>query len=392
LDVQLLKQCDFVLSKCGRPMMPKRDLSALYIPRGIFVQGFLQTGSADTLTKEIVGDTPWVLRSISISTTSSTALYWNVQLPNGRFLINNLQDITQVAGYGSWRYLLGKELECPPGSKFIVTLDDSLAGAATAQPVAILFEGAFKYYLKDRPNNGNSANVCTVNNLEYASTLPRYTSDVNQNILAPSWMQGYGPLPPPGCIDEGFTYPSFGDGGAIGPLTVQLAGPLTGTVEIKTDQEYDFEVRRFLFLVQQGPGAAVTAGSFLGRIRAGSGKSFTDDYIDLARYLGSSRYPHDWHVRHGDSIYIDLELVDSAGAGSLQFQAFAEGVRRRPGAGSQAISEGQYEPIEAVTPGPTPDMTPADFMPQPAPFIPGVSGRQSGGPLRTGPRLPRRKW
>jgi hypothetical protein len=391
MEVQLLRQADMVLSKCGRPMMPQRDLSVIYIPRGIFVQDFLEIGSADTLTKEIVGDTPWVLRSISIATTTTTALYWNVQLPNGRFLINNLQDITQVAGYGSWRYLLGKELECPPGSKFIVTLDDSIAGASTAQPIAILFEGAYKYFIKGTPKNGGNGG-CTAKDLEYASTLPRYVSDPNQNILAPSWMQGYGPPTPPGCVDEAFTYPSFGDNGAIGPLTVSLAGPLTGTVEIKTDQEYDFEVRRFLFLVQQAAGAAVTAGSFLGRIRAGSGKSFTDDYIDLARYLGSSRYPHDWHVRHGDSIFIDLELVDSAGSGSLQFQAFAEGVRRRPGSGAQQISEGQFEPVEAVTPGPSPDMTPADFMPQPAPIIPGVSGRQMGPALRTGPRIPRRKW
>jgi hypothetical protein len=386
VELEILRQCDFVLSKCGRPMMPKRDLSVIYIPRGITLQGSIGTGVADTLTKEITGDTPWVLRGVSITQNTSTSLYWNVQLPDGRFLINTEQDITQVAGYGSWRYLATKELECPPGSKFIVTIDDSISGAGSVQNVAFLFEGAYKYYVKGlRHSNG----MCSPSDLEYASLYPRYVSDPNQNILAPCWWQGYGPLPPPGCHDEKFTYPSFGDNGAIGPLTFALTGALTGYVEIKTDQEFDFEVRRFLIQVQQTAGSLVTGGSFLGRIRTGSGKSFTDDYIDLARYLGSSVYPHDWHVRHGDSIFIDLQLVDTAGTGSLQFMAFAEGVRRRPGTG-YALHESNAPAVQAVIPGPTSTMTPADFLPQPAPYIPGVSGRQI---LRPGQQRPRkRRW
>src|ERR1039458_5019384 len=148
MDIQLLTQADFVLNKCGRPVAPS-GLAMVYIPKGFLVQQYFGVAPAtatQTLTKEIVGDTTWCLRAMSIKTTDATAISLQVQLPNGKFLISALQDCLQIAGYGSYRYLFTRELECPVGSKIQVTFQDT--NTAVAQPLSILFEGAYKYWMK----------------------------------------------------------------------------------------------------------------------------------------------------------------------------------------------------------------------------------------------------
>ena len=71
----------------------------------------------------------------------------------------------------------------------------------------------------------------------------------------------------------------------------------------------------------------------MGRIRTGSGYSFTDDYIDLATYIGSAPMPKDWEIKASDSVYIDLAFVNdsggSPGTGNIYMQAFLEGTKRR---------------------------------------------------------------
>ena len=312
-DLQVLRQADFVLSKCGRPMAP-RGLSVVYLYRGIPVQTVLATASQQTIQREISGDTVFELRALSITTTSTTALYFIVTLPNGRNLINNLQDITQVAGYGSTRYIFSKPLDCPPGSKVTITFDDTIPNAGSAQPVMILLEGADKYFLR-----GGKLSPCVD---DLVSSGPRYTQDVNQNILAPCWQQGYYPEPPANCVEEIFTYVSQ-------VVTIAVtATNLSGTAQINIDRDLDFELRRLLVYVYAD--STVTAGSFLGKVRLGGGYQLTDDFVDLARYLGSSPMPgKGLFVRRGDSIFVDLELVDQTGTGNINFQLFAEGLRRK---------------------------------------------------------------
>src|ERR1039458_138129 len=118
MDIQLLTQADFVLSKCGRPVAPS-GLAVVYIPKGFLVQQYFPITpltATQSLTKEITGDTAWCLRAISMLTTAAgevapaTSISVQVQLPNGKFLISNLQDCLQIAGYGSYRYLFTKEI------------------------------------------------------------------------------------------------------------------------------------------------------------------------------------------------------------------------------------------------------------------------------------------
>lgn len=326
MDLQLLTQADLCLSKCGKPV-PPAGVSLLYLPRGIPMQIQLATASNNTMSREVTGDTDFELRAISMSVSSTVACYFQAQLPDGSFLFSSLIDISQVAGFGSARYVFTKPLLCPLGTRFVLTWDTSLPAAGSTQPIMVLFDGADRYMLR----NGKPVKCPEA----YAATLPRIFGEGNENILAPCWQQGFTPEPPPGYDYEPYTSVSvpIGQNGNLRvtgqPVFVQtaLAGPLTATAVIQIDQWNDFLVRRFLFDVQAD--ATVTAGTFLCRIRAGSGFSFTDDYLDVQQYIGSSPFPKDWEVKAGDQIFFDLNLVDGAGTGNMYFRAFAEGLRRK---------------------------------------------------------------
>lgn len=327
MELALLKQTDLCLSRCAKPVLP-RDLSAIYIPRGIPVQIALASASNQSLAREITGDTDFELRAISMSVSSTVACYFQAQLPDGSFLFSANIDISQIAGFGSARYVFTKPLLCPLGTRFVVTFDTTLPGAGSTQPVMVMFEGCDRYLLKNGlPYRCSEA---------FATQLPRIFGEGNENILAPSWMQGYTPYPPKGYEYEPYTPVSIpiGQNGNVRvtgqpPFVSVTVGtnPLTATAVIQIDQENDFLVRRFLFDVQADSG--VTAGAFLCRIRSGSGYSFCDDYFDVQTYIGSAPFPKDWEIKAGDQIYFDLTLVDGAGSGNMYFRAFAEGLRRK---------------------------------------------------------------
>jgi hypothetical protein len=329
MDAQLLTQADFVLDKCGRPQAPQ-GLSAVYLYKAFMIQQYFVATPAtatQTITKEVTGDTSWCLRAIQMATTAATAISFQVLLPNGRFLINGLQDVLQVGGYGSYRYLFTKELLCPPGSKIQITLADT--NTSVAQPIAVLFEGAYKYYVKGQ------SSVCPVQDI--AAGMPRYFRSFNENIMAPCWMQGVGPASPAGVSDIEWTYQAAGGvtlpSGVFlpGAAAINVAAPANATIEIAIDSGSDFRARRVLVNILAD--ATVAAGNVLGRIRTGSGYSFTDDYFDLATYIGSAPMPHDWEIKAADSVYFDLQFVNdsggSPGTGNIYFQPFLEGTKRR---------------------------------------------------------------
>lgn len=270
--------------------------------------------TTQTVTKEITGDTTWCLRSISSTVSATLALYVQIQLPNGRYLMNGLQDVTQFGGYGSYRYLFTRELPCPPGSKIQITLDTSTPAAGSAQPIVLLFEGAYAYYLK---TNGQRSNP-----EELASELPRYLGTPNQNILAPCWMSGEGPRTPIGFEDERFIYSS-----PVASFASVTTGQLQTSVQIQIQNSSDFECRRFL--VDLVAAETITAGSVLMRVRLTSGYQLTDDYVNMALYLGSAQWAKDWHCPSGDAVVFDFLVVDGAGAGALTVQVHMDGVKRK---------------------------------------------------------------
>lgn len=312
---ELIRESDFVLSRCGRFVPPVG--SVVYIAKSFLLQAVLPLSSGQTYYKAVTGDTTWCWRSISFALSGAPPLVSaQVLTPNGHFLYNGLLNLTAVAGYGSTRYLLSREIECPPGSKIQLTLDDTYLVPAAVQPVSMNCGGAYAYYLKD-----GRRSVCTE---DEASRSPRIFGGVNQNLLAPCWMQGEGPAPLPGVGDvEPHTYGN----GTTNTLTMTIGSAVSGSVSIQIDNDYNFRVRRFLFDVI--PGASVTAGSFLARVRSGSGYAFCDDYVDVAKYLGSAYLPKGWDIRRGDQIEFDILLVDGAGSGTISIACFADGERRR---------------------------------------------------------------
>lgn len=302
-DPQLLLEADWALSKCGRPT-PPRGMSSVYIPHSFLLQTLDLTSGQTTIEKTVTGDTEWMLRAIS---ANGDVPYWQVILPDGQPLLNQSQIVQEVAGYGSGRLLLSREVSCPPQSKIQVRL------TALTDAVTILFEGAFRYYVK-------SQGVAQ----PMGMLPPRYLDHPNQNILAPCWMHGVGPATPAGYEDAPFTYSS-----AVQSLRFLNASDIRqfATIEIPIESSSDFVVRRWHFDVTQDAG--VTDGEILARIRAASGHVFCDDYIDVARYIGGAPYPHDWWLKAQDTIILDLQLVDFAGTGDMYMQVHVEGVKRR---------------------------------------------------------------
>lgn len=320
MNEALLREADRVLSKCGRPSV--RGAVAVPLFRGFLMPMVIQPNQTKVFTKEVTGDVSWWLRDISSAigaTGDATGVRIQIQLPNGRFLVGqNGQDVGQFAWVGSWRYNMDLGIECEPGSKIQVTLSD-VVGLSDPLAVNLLFGGCYVYYLKG--DSGLSAG-------DLASKLPRYQGIVNENILAPCWVAGEGPATPEGFIDERFTYTSMDPSTDDGRTPVDVGGSnLTATLKISIDAGYDFFCRRILLDVTRD--VTATAGTFLGRLRTGSGYALMDSFLDIARYLNGAEYPHDWKVRGEDAVYADLNLVDVAGSGNYYAQLHLEGVRRR---------------------------------------------------------------
>ena len=313
VDTELLQQADVILSKCGRPSL--QGASAVPLFRCFLMPMVLNPGQTVTFIKEITGETTWLLRAISSSVGSNnaaTGVRMQIQLPNGRYLFGgkNGIDVGQFAWIGSWRYLQDPEMKCEPGDKIRVTLSDT-GSLADIYQVNLLFEGAYLFYLRGA---GHLPSL--------ASRLPRYQGIVNENILAPCYIAGTGPATPLGSEDEAFTYSSD-----TGTITIGST-LITTTLKIVIDNGLDFHCRRLLFDVQP-TGRGVTAGSFLGRVRAGSGYALCDSFMDLARYIGGAEVPKDWVIQGGDEVFIDLNLADATGAGDVSMTVHLEGCRRR---------------------------------------------------------------
>ena len=311
-DVRLLKQADVVLSKCGRPIAP-HGMSAVPFDRGIPIQAVFPVppvSMSQEITREISGDATFLLRAISCTSGFTTALRIQIQLPDGRFLISNLADVLTFAGYGSWRYHISEGVECPPGTKITVTLLDQ--NPTVAQPISLLFEGIDRYLLKGWRGGTQ----------QLASALPRYLTSENQNIMAPCWMFGAGPDTPDGFEDEDFWYVS--DQLAMSSAATNLAG----TLPIPIDAGSDFLCREMAFL--QTADRGVTPGLWLGRLRDSSGYALMDDYLDLIGILNGAPMPGKlWRIAANGEVFVDVQLVGSAGQGNVYLTVYLHGVRRR---------------------------------------------------------------
>jgi hypothetical protein len=349
VNLHYLQQADAILTKCGRPLLPG-GITAVPIPKGFLMPMVLQPGAVTTFTKEITGDSPWVLRAISCDNlyvasspdftaiirpgTAIVGIRIQIQLPNGRFMFGgNGIDIGQLAWIGSWRWLHDPELRCEPGGKINVTLTDNRAlGGPLALPligpasVNLLFEGAYLYFMRGGQQVPPVPDV---------STWPRYQGNANENILAPAWMSNEGVATPAGFADEYFVYctPDPIDSPQLTQWSL-VTFALTARpqpFEVAIDAGYEFFVRRILVDIKTTGGVS---GIVLGRVRTGAGYAVNESMIDLASYLTGAETACNFKVEGGDSIFIDTDLADygaaiGVGTGTITFQVFFEGYRRR---------------------------------------------------------------
>ena len=315
MDLQLLKQADRILSKCGRPQIPGG--SVVELEKKFLLPMVCDPLTSKVFTKEITGEMLWGLKAISSDKTSNnvTGVRLQIQLPNGRFLFGgNGVDAGQFAGVGSNRYLMDPEVDCQPGEKIQCTVTDTI-GLGQSVAVNLVFEGAYKVFFK-----GGEPTTEIL-----ASTVPRYQRIVNENILAPCWIHGIGPLTPDGFEDEEFTYSSTGPDG-VRDITIPLTIPYA-TIEIPIESTSDFFMRRPLIKIHADQ--TVTGASVLARIRAGAGYTLMDDFIDFSKYLCGAEHPHDWKVAADDSVFVELQLADTTGTGNVYVQVHLQGVKRR---------------------------------------------------------------
>jgi hypothetical protein len=328
MDVQFLREADWALAKTGQPVPPAHGVSIVYRLKDFLVQTVvppaLQPGSTQTFTKLITGDTTWELRGIQANWFGGQMVFLQIQLPDGSYLSNFLEDDLVFAGFGSNRWTATKPIECPTNSKVIIGFDTNIPIATTAQNITMLLEGAYKYYVKSAVTHPQPVPL--------AEGMPRYLGNPNQNIMAPSWVQGYGPPTPQGWEDVWHTYDSgfqiTSSGLFLPATTIPLVGSTVATATIQLERDSDFVVRRFFFWLAAD--ATVTAGSILGRIRISSGYAVTNDYFDLFRYISGGMLAHELNLKAGESIVFDLNLVDFSGTGNMYFTAFAEGCKRYP--------------------------------------------------------------
>lgn len=214
-----------------------------------------------------------------------------------------------------------------------MTFNTSVPVTVSTQPVMVLFEGADRYVL----TGGQPVKSPGV----FASARPRITADGNENILAPSWAQGYTLDPPSGWDYEAYmpvSVPVPGQPGAVlvpgdppfSVIPVVNANTVVQTALIQVDQSNELSVRRLLFDVQAD--SSITAGRVLVRISTGSGYTLTEDYIDAEQYIGASLLAKPWDVAAGDQIIFELQLVVDnplvVQSGNIYFRAFADGVRK----------------------------------------------------------------
>jgi len=319
MKLELLKQADTILSKCGRPTLPG-GVTCVPLVKNIVVPMILESGQTTVFMKEIPGETLWCLRAISSDQQSNSILNLRVQIqfPDGRFLFGgNGQDIGQFSWVGSYRFLMDPEMDFEPGGKLKVTLTDTTpGGAGVARAVNLVFEGCYKYFLK--------GGALASDPLKLASQLPRFRGDMNENILAPSWRAGEQPTVPVGYdSNDYFVYQS-------GVIMFTAGLVQNGQIVIPIDEGYDMFVRRILVDFQSiGGGGLNNPGIMLARVRTGTGYSLIDDFVDLEHYLCGAEWPKDWKIKGRDSVVIDLQWADFVGAITVSYQVFLEGVRRR---------------------------------------------------------------
>lgn len=312
-NIEILRAADLCLSKCGRPVAPS-GMASVDIYAGLYYQTVVANQDTQQQPLEVSGETTFFLKAIS-AIQAPTLVYVQIGFPTGKNLQQALRQWNQGCGVGSNRYVLDAQdgVPCEPGTKIWITGDTSINNPGAAQSFSVLFEGAYRYYLK--PGSSIERRQSPVDQL---AGFPRIFKTANQNIMAPRWNSHEYPGP---AGAEWYTYVSL----SASFIVPSGGGGSNNKVVVPTENGYEFFLRRMYSVVTF---AAATTGTPYIRIREGSGRKLTDDYVNLADLSGQALCDW-WRVSPGRDIVVDLAVMDSTGTGAVTVQYFFEGWRRR---------------------------------------------------------------
>lgn len=329
MKLELLQAQDIVLNSCGRPVMPC-NVGWVDLTKGLLYQKFLPGSSVggtvlvSTEPKIVETPVPFLLYAISgyFQLDQQGAVLYRIRLPNGRFLHGSMASASESLNAGSFCLPLLEPIECSPGSKFYITVDNSVnphAGASCA--LTLVFKGTLRFPLK-----GDPCGVATRFNEDWAG-IPRYRADPNQNILAPEWRLGNQCCPetPAGSQDQKFTF--------CQPLDQIIPVPVSGDVVsdqlLQISSTCDFVARQIYFnQVSVTSEAAPATGILAVRIRTDDGYEMTDGFT-LAGVISNALFP-ELVLEAGGGLYIDYQVLDGVGAATdtLNIQPILGGVKR----------------------------------------------------------------
>lgn len=263
-----------------------------------------------TGTREIYGPTDWQFESISV--IQSSPAFLRIQLPNGRYLSNILEDVAPNA----WAASFQRPITCPylvqPGQKFRIITDTTQTGGGPSN-ISILFGGSYRFAVKQAaPSKPVPSDI--------AANWNRYFQTPNGNILAPEM-----------DLDLDFSeIPSGYREGEFRLSTLPITGSLTApggqmTLQILLDSRYHFSIRRLTFEATFDDGLTGTLSCIP---RDSSGYSLSTDYVPTS-ILQSMPWAHNWEIPGGQSLFFDMQLANTTGSGSVTFSANAIGTRRK---------------------------------------------------------------
>lgn len=302
----LIKQADYVLSSCGRPIPPPcfRWVDLPY--QMSYIQVGLAGGTGVNAARvENKGKVPFMCRGVSIL---GTAIPFRIWWPDGR----NLEQILSVAnftGAGAGMRTLQPEVQIEPGGKIIIETQPTNADTLTE----FYFWGVLRHLLSADGSEPPPYNPDI-------SRAPRIIGGPNQNLMANEWQRGdqCGADTPAGFLDEPFTLQSIAIANPVGSATIDIA------VEIPADCDY-FVIRNIQY--NSVADDTVTAGRACVAIRMPDGYSLTNgDYI-----------PSDWTgpifpvlvEPTGGRMVLDVADMDATGTGNITTVVQFDGAKRR---------------------------------------------------------------
>lgn len=313
--IQLLKQADFVLNACGRPVPPE-GVSWVDIPGLVGYTRFIADPAGTTDISGVMHKqkVPFMLRAITAQALprDTQGAYWRLRWGNGQYFQSALTSHAMAFGFGSNRQVMIPEVPWAPGDKMFVDLLNftSAGGPSNGYTVVVMFEGVYRF-----PLSGGKV----LNPIDPASRYRQFVN-VPQNILAPEFM--FGPScpseTPQGYQDEVCWYSSP-------TADLNIDGTVVSNVATVISTDADFMIQEVWGNITANTGT----GNIVVRMRRGDGYALSSNFLPINSIQGPI-FP-ELKIKAGDSISWDGYVVDGGGSpgDTLTFQMLFKGVKRR---------------------------------------------------------------